>query len=143
MGDYTARYRPWEGGILADAAWSYLLGNRAEAPANTLHLAPHLPNGWSWLEATGVRVGNARLNVRVERHGEAWQVKLSDLEGAESVTIHLTVPGSGEQPQCTVDDLPIPCLTEPSHWNGDDASSRAAVEVMAGSAYLLELSPSM
>jgi hypothetical protein len=138
IGDYTARYRPWEGGILADAAWSYLLGNRADAPANTLHLAPHLPNGWSWLEATGVRVGEARLNVRVERHGEAWQVKLSELEGAESVTVHLTLPESGEAPQCTIDGQAIPCLAEPSHWDGADESSSTVIDVMANVTHVLK-----
>lgn len=125
IGDYTARYRPWEGGILADAAWSYLLGNRADAPANTLHLAPHLPNGWSWLEATGVRIGSARLDVRVERHAEEWRVKLSNLEGAESVTIHLLVPASTTEPMCTINDQAIPCQATVSPW--DQADEAAAL----------------
>ncbi len=121
IGDYTARYRPWEGGILADAAWSYVLGNRADAQGNTLYLAPHLPNGWSWLEATGVRVGDARLNVRIERLEGAWQVTLGELEGAESVKIHLTLPWTPVPARCTLDGENTPCATVPSAWDsGDD-----------------------
>jgi hypothetical protein len=121
IGDYTARYRPWEGGILADAAWSWLLGNRADALNNTLHLAPHLPNGWSWLEAKGIRVGDARLNVRVERIDDHWRVKLSDLTGADSIQVHLTVPATGSEPVCTIDGQVVPCATAESPWTDGEA----------------------
>ncbi len=141
IGDYTARYRPWEGGILADSAWSYLLGNRAEAQANTLHLAPHLPNGWSWMDATAVRVGSARLDLRIERIGEKWSVRLSNLDGAESVTIHLTLPTTVADPECTIDGQSVACDVTFSKWGGGDAPTALLFDALAETANLVEVLP--
>ncbi len=90
--DYTARYRPWEGGINAEAVVFYLLGLRQDAPAMTLTLAPHLPNGWHWLDARSVRVGDTRIDVRFERPDDsAWKVTLSHQSG-ETLTVKLDLP---------------------------------------------------
>lgn len=131
IGDYTARYRPWEGGLLADAAWSYLLGNRFEAAANTLHLAPHLPNGWSWMEATGIRVGEARLNFRLERKYDVWRAIAGDLEGLDVLKISLTVPSAQELVHCSIDDRPVSCTPYDSPWAGGDPLQVISFDVVA------------
>jgi hypothetical protein len=117
IGDYTARYRPWEGGILADAVWSYLLGNRPDALTNTLYLAPHLPNGWSWLEASGLRVGEARIDVRIEAVQGAWKVRFSNLGGTDSLNVELTLGLAAKSAACVSDGVPMACSVTPGHWD--------------------------
>jgi hypothetical protein len=65
IGDYTAKFRPWEGGIVADAVFRYLTGFRPDAAARTISLRPHLPKGWAHFEARGLRVGEDRFDMRV------------------------------------------------------------------------------
>ena len=65
--DYTAKFRPWEGGIVAAAAWQYLLGWSPDVPARHLSLRPHLPNGWSHARYGNLRGGDARFTVELTR----------------------------------------------------------------------------
>ena len=58
--DYTAKLRPWEGGIDADAAFRYLTGWRPDVPAGRLAFRPHLPNGWRIAAFVGLRAGERR-----------------------------------------------------------------------------------
>jgi hypothetical protein len=118
--DYTARYRPWEGAINAEAVLFYLLGLRQDAVANRLSLAPHLPNGWSWLEAEGVRVGDARVDVRVERPNDSrWKVVLAAGDDSEKTpAIELALPlsdGSGTW-SATVNGEPIELAVTQTAW---------------------------
>lgn len=110
VGDYTARFRPWEGGILAEAAWEYLVGNDCHGPNATLKLAPNLPNGWSWLEAKRLRCGQTRIRLRVERTDDQWTVQLT-LMGGGDLEIRLTLP-------MEADGDPTIALNE-DPWTGD------------------------
>jgi hypothetical protein len=65
LGDYTAKFRPWEGGIVAAAAMDYLVGFDPEASARTVTLRPHLPSHWPALAARGLRAGAARFDVEL------------------------------------------------------------------------------
>ncbi len=65
LSDISARYRPWEGGIVLDAVLSYLLGVEPEGDG-VVRIRPHLPNGQPWLTAEGITVGDAILDLRVE-----------------------------------------------------------------------------
>lgn len=67
LGDYTARYRPWEGGIDIDAMLVYLLGSLEPGDGADLVLRPHLPNGLPWLEAGPLRAGEAAVDLRLDR----------------------------------------------------------------------------
>lgn len=101
--DYTARYRPWEGGINAEAVVFYLLGQKPDAVTNSLRLAPHLPNGWGWMEAKGIRVGETRFDLRIERaNNQHWTFTFTHKEGP-ALNVNLVVPWEGEgQPQMLV-----------------------------------------
>ncbi len=83
-GDVVARYRPWEGSVGAVAALDYLLGARYDAATGRLSVTPHLPNGWSELEARGLEasagapvdvfvrdLGGTRRLVKVANRGTA------------------------------------------------------------------------
>ena len=115
-GDYTARYRPWEGAIMADAAYTYLLGIQAFAADNVIKLFPHLPNGWSWLEAGNLRVGEIRFDLRIEFVNDTWKLIVSDLTGGDSVFIHLTIPLATDSPDCTLNGEPYPCSASTGRW---------------------------
>jgi hypothetical protein len=67
LGDYTAKFRPWEGGIVLDAVMRYLVGFRPDAVARTLSLRPHLPNDWPFARYTGLRAGSGRFDLSIER----------------------------------------------------------------------------
>ena len=63
--DYTAKYRPWEGGINLAAALQYLVGFEGDAPRQHLSLRPHLPEGWPGFSVHNLRVGDERFDVTV------------------------------------------------------------------------------
>ena len=69
LGDYTAKFRPWEGGIVAEAALRYLVGFRPDAAARTVSLRPHLPAGWPRMAFSGLRAGDERFDMALERTG--------------------------------------------------------------------------
>lgn len=117
VGDYTARFRPWEGGILADAAFAYLLGNRADAPESSLALAPNLPNGWSWLEATGIRVGDSRIDLRVQSVDGVTTVKATLTSGTQT-TLTLTLPlASSATKSAAIDGAPAQPEVRSTRWD--------------------------
>ena len=67
VGDYTAKFRPWEGGIVLDAVFRYLTGFRPDAAGRALSLRPHLPNDWPRAGYRNLRVGDDRFDLVVER----------------------------------------------------------------------------
>jgi hypothetical protein len=126
--DYTARYRPWEGGINAEALVFYLLGLKQDAVSKTLSLAPHLPNGWSWLEARSVRVGDTRVDVRFERPTpESWRILLThgsgdaltatiDLPFADGIDVEAAAPQDPGAPVVVLDGTPMQAEILFSPW---------------------------
>jgi hypothetical protein len=75
-GDYTAKYRPWEGGIVVDAVMQYLFGFEPDANTKTLKLRPHLPNNWPLMSATGLRGADDRFDVDVVRVPTGYEVRV-------------------------------------------------------------------
>ena len=69
--DYTAKFRPWEGGIVAAAVLQYLTGWQPDVPSGHLWLRPHLPNGWRRALFDQVRAGDARYALAIERLDDA------------------------------------------------------------------------
>jgi hypothetical protein len=88
LGDFAARYRPWEGGIVGDAALLWLLGVE---PGDAIAVAPHLPGGASFLRADGIAVGGARLAVEARRDGRDLIVSV-EAETAARVALEVPVP---------------------------------------------------
>ncbi|MCB9728281.1 MAG: hypothetical protein H6744_04875 [Deltaproteobacteria bacterium] len=77
LGDYTAKFRPWEGGIVAAAAVDYLVGFEPDASSKELALRPHLPSGWPDMTVRRLRAGDARFDVEVSARGAERRVTLS------------------------------------------------------------------
>jgi hypothetical protein len=90
LGDLTARYRPWEGGISLDAMVFYLTGFEPDAPNGTVKLAPRLPNLWPEMNWTGLRVGDQRFDLLVEDKGGRRKITVTPASG--SLTVNLEVP---------------------------------------------------
>lgn len=65
LGDFTARYRPWEGSIDADALLLYLAGPIAEDDSRMV-LAPHVPKGHPGLGLAGLRGGGGAGDLSIE-----------------------------------------------------------------------------
>lgn len=76
IGDYTTKYRPWEGGIDAHALLHYLLGFRPDAPNRSLSLRPHLPEGWPAMGFRNLRIGEDRFDVNVSRTDGGHEVRV-------------------------------------------------------------------
>ncbi len=73
--DVTARYRPWEGGVVVAAMFDYLVGADVNAPDQRLQLSPHLPNGWPEMTVENLPLGrDGRYDLRVEGYEEGMVV---------------------------------------------------------------------
>jgi hypothetical protein len=118
--DYTARYRPWEGAIVADAALEYLFGIRQDADAGTLGLSIALPNGWAWSEARGIRVGETRLDLRVEQVGGRWTLRLTHAGGpAVGVDVDLPWSSTGPDAAAALDGIPVGSTVAATPWGAE------------------------
>jgi hypothetical protein len=91
LGDLTARYRPWEGGINGDALAFYLAGWQPDAAAGAATLAPRLPNDWPWMHWLLLRAGDRRVDLEVEERGGERYFWVHLREG-DSLVLHLEVP---------------------------------------------------
>ncbi len=98
QGDYTARYRPWEGGIVADALVYYLTGFEPDAPGRAARLAPRLPNRWPWMRWKRLRVGATRFDLAVDQRGDRVRYAVGPTDGG-ALTISLAAP----LPACEVE----------------------------------------
>ncbi len=95
--DYTAKFRPWEGGIVLDAVLDYLVGWEPDTPSGTLRVRPHLPNGWPSHALRGLRAGDDRFDVVVTRTtAGGYTVEVTSHATAKEYT--LTVASDGADP---------------------------------------------
>ncbi len=91
LGDYTARHRPWEGGINLDAFLVYLIGPMFVEGREAVVLRPHLPDGLSALDARQLMAGGCEGDLSVVRGPEAVSVTLEST-AAGSFTLQMEVP---------------------------------------------------
>ncbi len=107
VGDVTARFRPWEGGIVLDAAFYYLTGFEPDAPNGSARLRPHLPNGWSEMSIAPLAVGETRLSLRARRAGSDFVIEAAHLSGPDlGLTLVLDAPSS-TLPGLTLNGVPL------------------------------------
>jgi len=109
IGDYTARHRPWEGGINLDAYLYWLVGPLVDGGSGVLVLRPHLPAGQPELIVTGLRTADAAAGLELVR---------------EADTLTLTVTSASLDPFDLRVELPVPPDVEElagSELDGDDA----------------------
>lgn len=88
LGDVAARYRPWEGGIVLDAALAWLVG--AEPEDGGLRLRPHVPE--ERLAAAPIRVGEGSVGLEVVRGPASVEATVRGIEGAVAVRLELPLP---------------------------------------------------
>jgi len=95
--DYTAKYRPWEGGINIAAVLEYLVGFEPDAPARAFTLSPHLPSDWTWAGYSGLRVADDRFDLRIDvEAGETVVRVTSHAEGDYEIAVRWDDTASGE-----------------------------------------------
>ncbi|MCX7959805.1 MAG: hypothetical protein N3B13_12245, partial [Deltaproteobacteria bacterium] len=80
QGDYTARFRPWEGGINLYAIINYLLGFQVLKEDMTIIIRPHLPNNWNFLEAENIRFDNSSLSINIIRNSTEYTLLIKSPE---------------------------------------------------------------
>lgn len=81
-----------------------LLGARPEAPWGRLRLAPALPERWSSLEVTGIRVADARIALSFARNGGAHTFTLRQESGRVPVNVVFEPAVAGTVEEVRVDD---------------------------------------
>lgn len=91
QGDYTARYRPWEGAIVGDALMFYLTGFEPDADLRAARLAPRLVNHWPSMTWQGLQVGATRFGLVAEQRGSSRRVVIGPTDGGV-LSIELALP---------------------------------------------------
>lgn len=138
IGDYTAKFRPWEGGIVLDAVMRYLIGFWPDATERTINFRPHLPNCWPYAHYKGLRVGSDRFDVSLYRT-------------ASGVTIHIISRATSDylvslrwddtfEPSFSVDGKQIDELERFSHFGLVSAKS-PPLPLRAGSKLVIDIGP--
>lgn len=92
LGDVSARYRPWEGGIVLDAVLDDLLGAapRTVAGKPTLYLRPRVPNGLDHLSAGPIDAPGARVVLDVSWR-DGWRADVT-CDSDEPCEVWLDLP---------------------------------------------------
>jgi hypothetical protein len=91
LGDFTARYRPWEGAIDADAMLLYLAGPIAGDAEVDMVLAPHLPNGLPSMALSGLTTAGARGNLVVTHSMGVLEAEFLNTTG-DAALLQLDLP---------------------------------------------------
>lgn len=97
IGDYTARHRPWEGGINLDAFLFWLAGPLTEQAGGPLLLRPHLPAGQPTLVMSGLRTATAAAAFELTRApGELSLRVTSEADAPFPLVVQLPLPADAE-----------------------------------------------
>lgn len=107
VGDVTARFRPWEGGIVLDAAFFYLTGFEPDAPGGRARLRPHLPNGWPEAGIAPLVTGGTRFSLRVRREAGSLVAEVVHLSGPDLALVFVFDAPTAEVPAVTLNGVPI------------------------------------
>jgi len=91
LGDFTARYRPWEGAIDADAMLLYLAGPVASHGSAGMVLAPHLPNGLPHMALSGLVAAGGTGDLSVTHSMGVLEASFLN-QGSEAVVLQLDLP---------------------------------------------------
>ena len=139
--DYTAKYRPWEGGINAAAMMQYLVGLRPRAAQGQLSLRPHLPEGWPRMAFRGLRMGDGRFDLEVAREASGGVVIVLSSQAEMDLDVSLRWDADGER-QVVVNDASIPTaqLTRREHF-GAHSTEVEAQRLPAGGTLRFQLVP--
>ncbi|MCG3171934.1 MAG: hypothetical protein GMKNLPBB_00075 [Myxococcota bacterium] len=97
QGDYTARYRPWEGGVNIEAMLHHLTGFTPHALENRAGFSPHLPNGWPRMKVSGLRMGARLYDVEITGSANRRSIILTQTAG-EPAEAALEIPILADRP---------------------------------------------
>ncbi|NOY90264.1 MAG: hypothetical protein GXP55_03570 [Deltaproteobacteria bacterium] len=107
IGDYTSKFRPWEGGINVHAVLGYLVGFEPDARTRSFALRPHLPEGWPSMAFRGLRSGDARFDLELERLADGYELRLTS-RAADDQAVQLRWDAdASETPSFEVDGAPV------------------------------------
>ncbi len=142
VGDYTAKFRPWEGGIVADAVFRYLVGLRPDAVTNTLDFRPHLPAGWDRMAFANLRVGAGRYDLVVERDKGAVVVTIASRAPTDATVTVRWDAFDGFPPGFAVNGAPVDevDITRFSHF-GQASARTPAITLAAGGSIAVRALP--
>jgi len=118
LGDYTAKFRPWEGGINVNAMLGYLEGFTPDASAHSFALRPHLPDGWPSMAFRGLRAGDDRFDLEVERLTDGTEMRVTSHATVDyQVALRWDAP-AGAMPTVEIDGVAVPAadITRVTHF---------------------------
>ena len=112
IGDYTARHRPWEGGINLDAFLLYLAGPVWRADGG-LRLRPRLANDLPEITMGPLKVGDAAVTMRTSREPGILRVEVTSLAaGGFPLDVQVPVPRDvSDVSGATVDGAAVELVT--------------------------------
>jgi hypothetical protein len=77
----------WSNVGLVSPVVECFLGIAPRAAERRLAIRPKLPSDWEWAEARQLRVGDARLDIRIERSGSSDRPYRITIRGGEGWSI--------------------------------------------------------
>ncbi len=83
QGDYTARFRPWEGGINLYAILNYLLGLEIQREKSLITIRPHLPNNWNFIGAENIKTGDNIFALNITRNETEYLLTLKSSKDSD------------------------------------------------------------
>lgn len=83
QGDYTARFRPWEGGINLYSIIKFLIGFNVSKTEKKITIRPHLPNNWNFLEVENIRFDHNKLSLSIHKKSNKFSISINSLEDSE------------------------------------------------------------
>ena len=88
FGELWSRYRLWDGVVNLEALQHYLIGYRADVIDGWIALAPHLPHGAPWIEASRLLFKGHALSMRLAREGAGLSLSLNGEADPASYGLH-------------------------------------------------------
>jgi hypothetical protein len=108
LGDYTARFRPWEGGINLESAFYYLTGFEPNAERGVVILRPHLPNGWGYMQVKRMRFKDNYFDLDVRMVGHERARIMVELKEGEGFDLELVTESKSPVPSAILNQQDVP-----------------------------------
>lgn len=123
LGDYTARFRPWEGGIVLAAFLEYLVGVVPQPGVDAFTIRPHLPSDWPALAVEDIRVRDARFDVTVRRiAADAVEVAIRSRADRPFAVFVQWDHERAIHPSLRVDGVPSDSVLRQSRWTASTSA---------------------
>ena len=89
-------HQGWSEAMVVLPVLAGMLGLHPDATAGVLRLSPSLPAEWPFLLVEGIRIGDALIDVQLERRGDQIATR-ARLRRGQRVILALRLPGVPEQ----------------------------------------------